>query len=138
MRAFLLAALVAGGALSAPPARAADDGGSPLSWEAYRIRARQDLDVIGDKLAALEMEARVENKRASEDLLRRTEDLRAKRAEADRLLGQFESASGDPRRQLRARLDAALSELKKGVEKAEAAHRDWSSSRPQPAASGLG
>jgi hypothetical protein len=131
MKALLLAVLVAGAAL---PSRAAPAGAaeSPQELEGYRIKARQDLTLLGDRLAALELAARVEQKRAREDLMTRTGELRAQKSEADRLFGRIDTGTNDERRAAREKLDEAIRDLRTGIEKAESAHRDWGSSRPAP------
>jgi len=136
MKTLALAMLIAGGASWAVPARAAapdrsasnqavsDRGDSKQSWEDYQIQARKDLDVIEDKIAALELNAKAAGAEARANLQAQAKSLRAKKSDADRLLDKFEAATETARAELRTKLDRSLRELKRAVHKAEARPRE--------------
>jgi hypothetical protein len=137
MKTLMFAALVAGGAVwaaaaapAAAPDRSAsnqagsDRGDSKQSWEDYRIQARKDLDVLEDKIARLELNAKAAGAEARDRLQAQAKSLRAKKTDADRMLDKFEAATESARRELRVKLDRTLRELKKAVHKAEVKPRD--------------
>ncbi|MFI5350230.1 MAG: hypothetical protein ACHQ2Z_11845 [Elusimicrobiota bacterium] len=136
MKSLALAGLIATGAVWAPSARAAapdgsgsnpaasDRGDSKQSWEDYRIQARKDLDVIGDKISKLELNAKAAGVEARSRLEAQVKSLHAKKADADRMLDKFESATDAARKELRIKLDRSLRELKKAVHKAEVNPRE--------------
>lgn len=128
MKSLALAALVAGCAAWAAPSGAAapDQQETRQSWENYRIKARQELDVVGDKIAALETKAKSEKTKAREELQAQTAAMRARKADAERLLGRISTATEDARRNLRTELDDALRALKESIHKAETESRDRS------------
>ena len=136
MKTLALAALIAGGAAWAASARAAapdrsqpqqtasDRGDSKQSWDDYRIQARKDLDVIEDKIAALELNAKAAGIEARARLQAQAKSLRAKKSDADRMLDKFETATETARAELRMKLDRSLRELKNSIRKAEVKPRD--------------
>jgi ribosome-associated translation inhibitor RaiA len=126
MKKLILAALVAGSAVWAAPARAAAPAGqdSKQTWEDYRIRTRKELDVIGDKIAKLEMSAKTAQADVRMHLDAQNKALRAKKSDADRMLNQFETAAAEARKELRVKLDRAMRDLKTSIHKAEIKSRE--------------
>jgi len=126
MKSLMLAALIAGSAAGAAPARAAAPAqqDSRQAWEDYRIRARKDLDVLEDKIAKLETDAKTAGADARMRLEAQAKTLRAKKADADRIMGQLALATEDARKELRVKLDHALRDLKRAVHKAEVKPRE--------------
>jgi len=126
MKTLMLAALIAGSAIGAAPARAAAPAqqDSRQSWEDYRIKARKDLDVLEDKIAKMESDARTAGADARMRLQTQAKTLRAKKTDADQIMGQLAMATEDARKELRVKLDRALRDLKKAVHKAEVKPRD--------------
>jgi hypothetical protein len=136
MKTLALAALLGGCAVwgasvraaapdrSSPQAAASDRGDSKQSWDDYRIQARKDLDVIEDKIAALELNAKAAGAEARARLQAQAKSLRARKSDADRMLDKFETATDTARAELRMKLDRSLRELKRAVHKAEVKPRD--------------
>lgn len=126
MRNLMLAVLIAGSAAGAAPARAAAPAGqdSSQTWEDYRIKTRKELDVIEGKIAKMESSAKTAQADVRMRLQAQNKTLRAKKADADRMLAQFETAAVDARRQLRVKLDRAVRDLKTSIRKAEVKPRD--------------
>jgi hypothetical protein len=126
MKNLMLAVLIAGSAAWAAPALAAATAGqdSSQTWEDYRIKTRKELDVIQDKLAKLEVRAKTAQSDVRMRLESQNKTLRAKKADADRMLDQFETSAVDARRQLRVRLDRAVRDLKTSIHKAELKPRE--------------
>jgi hypothetical protein len=122
----MLAVLIAGSAAGAAPARAAAPAGqdSSQTWEDYRIKTRKELDVIEGKIAKMESSAKTAQADVRMRLQAQNKTLRAKKADADRMLAQFETAAVDARRQLRVKLDRAVRDLKTSIRKAEVKPRD--------------
>jgi hypothetical protein len=127
MKRIMLAALIAGSAAWAAPAlAAAATAGQDTSqtWEDYRIKTRKELDALGDKIARLEASAKTAQSDVRMHMEAQNKAIRAKKAEADRLLGQFETAAVDARKDLRVKLDRAMRELRTSIHKAEAKPRE--------------
>jgi hypothetical protein len=126
MKTLILAALVAGGAPFAAPARAA----APVhqdtrqSLEDFRIKARKDLDILEDKIAKLERDAKNAGADARDRLQSQAKALRDQKSDADRMMNQLATATAEARKELQTKLDRALRDLKKAVRKAEAKPRD--------------
>ncbi len=126
-KSLILAALIAGGApFGAATARAAAPAqqDSRQSWDDYRIKARKDLDVLEDRIAQLESDARTAEGDARLRLQSQSKALRDKKADADHMMNQLATATADARRELQMKLDRALRELKKSVRRAETRPRD--------------
>jgi hypothetical protein len=119
MRALLLAALAAGFAVGPSRARAAAVEESSQARENSRIKARQDLTVLGDRISALELKANSDKTPAGAALKSRAAELRAKKSDADQLLEQLGTAKDDALPGLRTRLDGELGDLKTSLDKAE-------------------
>ena len=126
MKNLMLAVLIAGSAAWAAPALAATTASqdSSQTWEDYRIKTRKELDVIQDKLAKLEVRAKTAQSDVRMRLEAQNKTLRAKKADADRMLDQFETAAIDARNQLRVKLDRAMRDLKTSIHKAELKPRE--------------
>ena len=126
MKEIILAALIAGGAPFAAPARAAapDRQDTRQSWEDFRIKARKDLDILEDKIAKLESGAKTAGADARDRLQSQAKTLREKKTDADRMMNRLATATAEARRDLQTKLDRAVSDLKKAVHKAEAKPRD--------------
>ncbi|HXT02170.1 MAG TPA: hypothetical protein VN915_15965 [Elusimicrobiota bacterium] len=126
MKALLLAALAAGPVL---PSAARAQGGieTPQARENYRIKTRQDLDRLNERLSALELRSHVESSRARENLAARTAELRVQKKNVDELFSRIETGTDQQRRVARARLDIEIESLRAGIERAEGAHPAWGS-----------
>jgi hypothetical protein len=126
MKKLILAALIAGGAPFAAPARAAapDRQDTRQSWEDFRIRARMDLAILDDKIVKLERDAKSARADGRDRLQSQAKTLREKKTDADRMMNRLATATAEARRDLQMKLDRAVSDLKKAVHKAEAKPRD--------------
>lgn len=127
MKALLLLAFLGSGAVLPASVFSQNPVETPQSREKYRIKTRQELDLLGERLSALELEARVEQQRARENLQTRTGELRARKKDADALFGRIETGTDEERRAARAKLDEAIRDLRLGIEQAEGSRRDWGS-----------
>lgn len=123
----LLAAVLACGALLPSRGFAQNPVETPQERENYRIKTRQELNRLNDRLSVLELRARAESSRARENLATRTGELRAQKKNAEELFSKIETGTDQEKRQARARVDEAIRSLRTGIEQAEGAHPEWGS-----------
>jgi hypothetical protein len=129
MKSLPLAALIAVCAAWAAPVRAVEAPASPgqdlkQTWEDYRIKTRQELDVLDDKLGKLESDVKTAEGESRAQFQAETKHMRAQKEAADRMLEKFAAASEEARAELRVKLDRSLRDLRRSIRKTESRLKD--------------
>lgn len=91
--------------------------------EAYRRVLQEELDRLGERLAALEEQVRKSIRGATPEIRRRLEQLREQHAAAQRRLHELGDEGAQLWEDLRARMNRVVDELRREQEKAPAPDR---------------